>query len=500
MAPGPRSRQGSEAEAAAAASAEGSGRTPLTLVVGGGFTGAAFLVHAIRSAQGPQTFAVLEPSDRLGRGLAYGTDDPLHRINVPTDRLSLFVDDPTHATRWFFAQGLLPDGSSTDAAGNHYVPRRHYGAYVADVLRDTLAEAGPGISLRHHRTTARAIARRAGRWLVTLADERVVAADRVVLAFGHTTPQVPFPLSPQLIGHGSFVPDPFAPKALAGIGPDHDVLIVGTGLTMVDIALSLKASGHRGHLTAVSRKGLLPQPQGHFIDACALPLGDDEPLTASRLLRRLRARAAEEAGRLGWHPVVDALRRALPHVWQRLPLAERRRIARHLLPFWDVHRFRIAPQARDALDALFADGSLIVKRATLVGLAREHGQCVASLRRPNGEIAREAHDAVILCTGPGRSWQTSGFGAALLRSGHARLDGLGMGLDVDPSSRVLDRGGRIQPDLVALGPMTRGSFGEMTGAPDIVRHIQRHAASWMADGPTARASAEAPSLLEARAS
>lgn len=100
-------------------------------VIGGGFTGAAFVIHAIgasRSAAGDEApflqFDLVERSAEIGRGVAYGTRAPLHRINVPSDRMSLFGDDPTHATRWLLERGCLEPGD-TDANGHHYVSREH---------------------------------------------------------------------------------------------------------------------------------------------------------------------------------------------------------------------------------------------------------------------------------------------------------------------------------------------------------------------------------------
>ena len=38
---------------------------------------------------------------------------------------------------------------------------------------------------------------------------------------------------------------------------------------------------------------------------------------------------------------------------------------------------------------------------------------------------------------------------------------------------MIDARGATQPNLFAFGPITRGTFGEMTGAPDILRQIER---------------------------
>ena len=107
---------------------------PRIAILGGGLTGAALAMHALRGASGPLAIDVVEPAAELGRGAAYGTTDPAHRINVPSHRMSLFPDDPGHLTRWLFDRGVLPDAASTVDEGDHYVPRGAFGAYAADAL------------------------------------------------------------------------------------------------------------------------------------------------------------------------------------------------------------------------------------------------------------------------------------------------------------------------------------------------------------------------------
>jgi uncharacterized NAD(P)/FAD-binding protein YdhS len=170
--------------------------------------------------------------------------------------------------------------------------------------------------------------------------------------------------------------------------------------------------------------------------------------------------------------VLDSFRKVLPEIWNGLPPSERRRIARRLLPFWEVHRFRIAPQIAAGLEQARAEGHLCVETAAVTGLTlAEDGRLEAGLRR-RGVAEPRRFDAVVLCTGPERDVSRNPLVAALLADGTARLDAVGLGLAVDRRSRVIDAAGEVRPGLYAFGPMTRGSFGEMTGATDIAHHIE----------------------------
>ena len=442
-------------------------------VIGGGFTGAAFVIHATRHLPGPLDFTVIEPAAEIGRGIAYAARDARHRINVPSDRMSLFPEDRDHATRWFFAGGILPgDGSSTDAAGHHYVPRWAYGAYVADVLRWTLASAGPRIRLRHHRGLAEDLRRFDGRWSVSLAGGDVIEADKVVLSFGHGRPRPPFPVSAAATADARLVADPWRNEALARIAPDADVLLVGTGLTMADMAETLLSRGHRGLITAVSRRGLLAQSHGLFRDDFDLLQGAQLPSTALQVLRLARQRAREAiALGLGWQPAADALRFNLAAIWPALPVRERERVVRRLLPFWEAHRFRVAPQPHATLVEAMQSGRLVLERAGVLSVDTEDAWLAVSLRRSGGAAERRKFGGVVLCIGPDRNLGRHPLARNLLASGLARSDAVGLDLEVDRRSRLVARDGHVHADILALGPLTRGSFGEMTGAPDITRHI-----------------------------
>jgi uncharacterized NAD(P)/FAD-binding protein YdhS len=442
-------------------------------ILGGGLTGAALAIHAIRSSKGRLAIDLVEPAADLGRGIAYGTTDPVHRINVPSHRMSLFGDDSEHLTRWLFAHGLLPDPASTDARDQHYVARAAFGNYVADVLAETVAAAGPRAAFRHHRVRAVAITAAGSGWTVGLSDGRSLEADGVALCCGHAAPVLPCAVTEAAQRHSGFVRNPWIGDAFAPIGQRDAVLLVGTGLTMADAVASLVRTGHRGPVTAISRRGLLARPQGLFLDgfdafADALP-----PTTALGLLRLVRRRVRDLEADVGWEPVVDALRLRLFPIWTGLPPAEQRRVVRRLLPFWEVHRFRAAPQPHDLLEAERREGRLTVERAGLVGLDAEGGRLVATLRRPGGRTERRAFDAVVLCTGPGNALDTDPLVGGLVAAGLVRPDAVGLGLAVDAESRLRDRHGGLHATFRAFGPVTRGSFGEMTGEPDIVRHVAR---------------------------
>jgi uncharacterized NAD(P)/FAD-binding protein YdhS len=448
-------------------------------VIGGGFTGLTFVIHAIRASEKTRDgraaprlqFDLVERHSELGRGMAYSTRDPLHRINVPSDRMSLFADDPTHATRWLIEHDRLDPGS-TDQSGAHYVSREHYGAYVLATLQDILAAAGDRVTFRHWQAGATAIRAGAAGYEVPLDTGEIVIAERVALCIGHAPPAPPCRISPADLDDPALIANPWALRAFDSIPSDASVLIVGTGLTMADCAVSLLARRHRGPITAISRRGLLAQPHGIFSDAADFLDGTPPPQTARQLLRRLRDRIARDENRIGWQPAIDALRFDLRRIWAALPRSEKHRVIKRLLPFWDVHRFRVAPQVHAALQAAIDAKRITIETLGIAGIERAREGLLATLRQPGGATEQRIFDRIVFCTGPARNIAANPLIRSLLDTGQARLDDTGTGIDVDLHSQIRDRDGELVPGLFAFGPITRGTFGEMTGAPDIARHLE----------------------------
>ena len=444
---------------------------PLQLtVVGGGFTGVMVAVHAINASRVPLAITIVEPAAELGRGVAYGTRDPAHRINVPSQRMATSAADPEGPTRWLLAQGAA-DESSADAEGHFYVPRHAYGSYVQDLLRETIAAAGARVTMRHAMGAAASLHRSRDGWQVVLRCGSRLSADAVALCFGHAAPALPCPVAAEALTDPRFVASPWGEGSLGSIGADDTVLIVGTGLTMADTVASLAARRHRGMVTAASRRALLPRPHGAFVNDLDVLHGAPAPQTALGLLVLVRE-AVDRYAALGWQPAVDSVRAQLPDLWGALPASEKRKVVRRLLPFWEVHRFRIAPQIAATIADARRRGQLAIVAAGVTGVERTNGRFRVTLRQAGGRDRQEDYDSVILCTGPRKDLTRDPLAADLLAQGLARLDDVGSGFAVDDRSCMLDASGAPQHDLFAFGPLTRGTFGEMTGAPDIARHVE----------------------------
>jgi len=408
-------------------------------VIGAGASGTLQALHLKRA--GAQV-VLIERGPAPGRGVAYGTARPEHLLNVPARRMSAFSDDPDHFTDWFAGRA---GGGAED-----FAPRMLYGDYLVELLAEARIEAvrGEAVDL-------------AG-GAVRLADGRAIRADAVVLAPGNFRPATPRGIDPAALA-AAWIEDPWA-GGLEGLGARDVVLLLGTGLTAVDVALTLDATGFRGRIVALSRRGLAPRAHGPREPTVA-PAGD-LPAACVALLRRVRARSEE----LGWRSAVHELRSVTQAIWGAAGPGERRRFLRHLRPWWDVHRHKVAPAVGARIEAMQAEARLAVAAGKLVSAeAAEQGAAVR-FRMRGGEAVETLRVArIVNCTGPENDIVRAGepLLAALLAAGRIRQDQLGIGIAVDADCRAIGADGAASDTLSVIGPVTRGTFWESVAVPDI---------------------------------
>ena len=439
-------------------------------IVGGGFSGAAVAFHLAR-AHAPARVLVFEPRARLGGGLAYGGDDPVHRVNVPATRMSLLPEDPDHFARWLAASGVLADDAGAFAGGEAYPRRREFGRYVAQTLAP-LVQAG---AIRHIRARVVSLSRQGEGWRLRDEAGAVFRADLVVIATTHCPPTLPPPLR-GLAADPRVIADPLIDHVVVPISPDERVLILGAGLTAADLVAALDAQGHRGPITLVSRRGL--RTRGRTLAGCA-PEGDflsPPARTATALLRQIRAaiRLSESLGGT-WEGAIETVRNQGQDIWRALDPAARRRVVRHLRPFWDVHRFRAAPQIEALLDANLKNGSVTLKQARLGAVtADEQGLAVELRDLRAGRSETRRFDRLILAVGPTHRdiFASQPFLGELAAAGVIELDPTELGLRTSRDGRAVGTDGSAEPSLFVAGPLARGTFGELMGLPHVSIYAQ----------------------------
>lgn len=438
-------------------------------VVGAGAAGTLTALHLAAAARRrpaePLEILLVDPAEHLGRGVAYSTRDGRHLLNVPARGMSAFPDEPHHFVDW------LCRHVDSRTGPDEFARRSDFAAYLDDTLRTVVADSD-GVTLVHRRAWATGLTVRDGTVDLTLDDGTQPRVDAAVVAPGVFAPGTAW-APPRLVGHDRFVADPWAAGALAAVPDDGDVLLVGTGLTGVDVALTLDRPGRTLHL--VSRRGRLPavHAAGRY-QAAGAPL--PELLSVARRsrptdlehLRRLVARTVRDAvrDRRDWRAAFDTLRPLTGALWSSLPVDDRARFVREDAAWWDLHRHRMAPVSAAAVHAMRHDGRLTVGADEVVAVTPGRLADRLDVRLRSGRGVPVA--AVVNCTGPLGDVRRAGdpFLDHLLASGVATPGPLGLGLATD-DGRLVDARGTSAAPVWTLGAIRRGELWESTAVPEI---------------------------------
>ncbi len=427
---------------------------PTVAVIGAGFSGVLTALRLLLAADGPRVL-LIERGARFGRGAAYSTTSPHHLLNVRATNMSAFVEEPAHFLDWLAAAGVAEPGKA-------FVTRDRYGQYLQSLLRKATADGGAAGRLSLEHDEVRAVAREGERWRLQLGVGRALIADAVVLALGNLPPPAPIDIEDGLIASGRYVADPWAwDPADTPVG--GDILLLGSGLTAVDIALSIQGRRPGAPILALSRRGLLPRRHDETAPLAAparAPKGS--PLEVLREVRR--------RGMGDWRAAIDGLRPYVQALWRGWSQKERMAFLRHLRPWWDVHRHRLAPEVAARVEEFQRAGLMSVIAGRLVHL-RPAAESVeaAWVKRGASAMERRLFSLVVNCAGPrGDVAQcVDPLVAGLLAAGEIRPDACRLGIDVDARSRAIGADGEGRETLFAVGPITRGQFYEITSVPDI---------------------------------
>ncbi|MCR5855452.1 FAD/NAD(P)-binding protein [Mesorhizobium sp. J428] len=440
----------------------GQARTSIA-IIGGGATGSLLALHLLRSTREDLRVTLVERRPDPGKGLAYSTSTDLHLLNVAAGRMGAFTDQPDHFWNWIVNNGLDGGQSSTD-----FLPRHLYGRYLAELVGEAAGDGTAKARLRVVQDNCIGVTPTLSGVSVQLESGVSLPSHVAVLAVGHD----PEP-GPQF----GFAARPCIADELEA-EPDDDVLILGTGLSMIDAWLTLASRGHRGRIVVLSRRGLLPHPHSAErrplqLDLADIPLGTEFSYFVRWFTRLISE--AEATGR-NWRDVIDGVRPFNQRIWMDWPVSARRRFLQHYKAWWDIHRHRIPQDIRNRAEKALGDGSLELIAGRVVELEEQEGRKRLRFRRRGARQTEEdAFDRVFDCTGIIRDITQSSSPVIrnLVERGLARPDPLRLGLDVTAECALISADGRASDRIFAAGPPTRGAFFEV----DAIQEIRQQCAA-----------------------
>ncbi|HMT07967.1 MAG TPA: FAD/NAD(P)-binding protein [Pyrinomonadaceae bacterium] len=428
-------------------------------IIGGGASGTLTATNLLKLAgETPLHVDLVEKRSRIGRGVAFGTTRDAHLLNVPCGRMGAFPDDVGGFHAWLVANGHEFDDHA-------FVPRRLFGAYLRDTFESAAASTNVSIELHDDEAVDLSVDNKAAQ--VMLRSGEILQTDKVVLAFGNFAPPDPSVVNKDFVTSPRYFKDPWNDELYSSLKPDDEVFVIGTGLSMVDVAIQLNASGHRGKISAISTKGLLPAVHelGH-----TYPVFNDELDGATRItdvFKTVRKHAAKAEQDSNWRAVIDSLRPATQKLWLDLPLAEKRYFKQHLSRYWNIARHRVPPEANAILQQMQADGRLEILAGRLNDI-RHDGRFSITYSN-NGIESTAKADVLVNCIGSETNFSRidSEFVRNLVARRHIRNNELDMGIMATPDGRVFSKNDEYSETVWTLGTALKGTLWETTAIPEI---------------------------------
>ncbi len=439
------------------------------VIIGGGFTGTLTAINLLRLSSLPLHITIIDKSRSPGRGIAYGTRNSSHLLNVLARNMSALADRPDHFVEWLGTRSEYLD-LPVAALKEKFIPRRIYGDYLQSLFlwySQTVAGEN-GSKLETISNEATSIVTENQRATVTLAGGETIVADKVVLAVGNQAP-AHLRLPGLNVANPRYIANPWIGWEEKLPDPKEDLLLIGTGLTMVDVFLTLKDIGWQGKIYAVSRHGLLPL--SHFKGPEYPDLLNDEMtrITLRKMFSIFKHHYRETKAR-GINPaiLVDKLRPFTQRIWQNFSPTEKLRFDRHFRTYWNVTRHRIAPEIHAQLSEALATKRLEVIKGRLFECQESPGSIKVWVESHRVKRLFEA-GALINCTGPRDGYipPQSPLLKHLFANGMIQPDEVNMGIKVGADYSVLDDASNPSSVLFALGALLKGTLWETTAVPEL---------------------------------
>jgi uncharacterized NAD(P)/FAD-binding protein YdhS len=434
-------------------------------IIGGGFSGATLAAQLLRHATQPISVVVIERTPTRGRGVAYSTMHGWHLLNVPAGDMSALADDRGHLLRW--AQNNFDSRVGPES----FLPRRVYGQYIESLLKEVANSRSAEFEWKNDQAVS--VVRLGSKAEIGLLGGGKIVADKVVLALGNFPPSNP-PLPGRVPNSPRYIPFAWSAAALEGVENENDILLIGSGLTSVDLAVALRAREFRGTIHILSRRGLLPHKHAAAKKWPAF-WNKQSPKTALGLMRLIREQveSAYEQG-CDWRAVIDSLRPFTQQIWQSLPKIEKRRFLRHARPYWEVHRHRIAPEIGGLIGYQLVNHHIQAHAGRITSYQEDNdGVDITYRDRKTGRDESLHVDRVINCTGPETDWRRldNPLLTSLQEQHLAHPDSLFLGLDVSDDGALIGATGTPSDFLYTVGPSRKGSLWETTAVPEIRQEV-----------------------------
>ena len=377
--------------------------------------------------------------------------------------MSAFPDDTEHFYRWLKENDYKYQPSD-------FVPRRLYGKYLREVISKSILYNNSNAKINIIDDEAVDVLDDEIGAQVILKSGEILFSDQAILAFGNFPPPQP-PLSDLSFADSKkYFQNSWDSAIYDKISSNDDVLIIGTGLSMIDVVLNFYQNKHKGKIFALSTRGLLPAT--HKFSQPIPPFNGEvtSQFKVSGIMKTVREKIGEvELSGGDWRTVIDAFRPIAQKVWLNLEETEKRRFVRHLRRIWDVSRHRMPNECADVLTEMQSANQFHLKKGRLREIKLSDERKFEVIYANNGLRNKISVNAIVNCMGSESNLNRVEVPLIknLLTKGLITTDPLNIGINALPDGRTINKIGGVSNTIFILGTALKGVLWESTAIPEI---------------------------------
>lgn len=433
------------------------------IIVGGGLSGTLLALQLAGKKNADEIIMLEKNPELLGRGIAYHYDFTHQPLNVVAAGMSLFPDQPNHFVEWLQANSFRYNHLLPSVSPKTFVPRKIFGDYIVEHLRKAHHENAATFQIRIDEVLG--ISRKGNKMEARLESGITLEADHIILALGNFAPADLFPDNDAVTNAPGYFANPWTDQVYSHLSGDEKILLVGTGLTAVDVVLGLRSRNFKGKISMLSRRGKLPLP--HDLSHPAAELADPGYLSPRDAFFWLKGEIRKRKN-IPWPSVMDGIRPLTQEIWKRWSWDEKKYFLKRLRPIWEVVRHRIPAQSSTMLAELENAGQLTIGKAK-IDSAKLHSQGIEVTWTDSSGVHSDVFRKVVNCTGPESNYRKVKLPilANLIDQGMLVNDPLGLGILCTPEGKILDTAGKVVDGLWCIGPMRKAVLWETTAIREL---------------------------------
>ena len=441
-------------------------------IIGAGFSGLMTAIHLLKKNSEDISVILISPKGNFARGVAYKAASKHHLLNVPAGKMTCFANEPNHFLDWLSQREPYKD-LEKNLLSTVFVPRNLYGDYLEELwLNICMGISADKLQVVNDEVIDIEVFK-TGFFQLYLKQDSIIQADKVVLALGNEAPKNPEVLPTNILESALYCQNPWAESSTKLVENLQNILLIGNGLTMVDVVLALEEQGFRGNIHSISPNGFQILPHRHngipYTKLLAeIPENLDLSIIEWFRLFRKHIRFVRQFG-ISAEPVIDSIRSLSPKIWQKLSLQDKKIFLKHLRHLWGVARHRLPVYVYDSIQEKQRKGSLQIIRGKIRAASLENKKVkIAYWDKKEKKQCEIIVDRIINCTGPNTDIRFSEN--LLLQNLYAKkmieADDLYLGIKTDESGKVIAQNKKNE-NLYTLGASMRGLFWESTAVSEL---------------------------------